>query len=67
MFDIPVIAFIVIGYSAAIVAVAKLGAPQADAFAGLFDHSFELGRARGIQETDVPRFVFRDPAPVSAA
>jgi hypothetical protein len=49
------------------VAVAKLGAPQTDAFAGLFARSFELGRARGIHETDVPRFVFRDPAPVSAA
>jgi hypothetical protein len=67
VFDISVIVFIVIGYAAAIVAVAKLGAPHADAFAGLFDRSFELGRARGIQETDVPRFVFRDPASVSAA
>ena len=65
MLDIPTTLFVLAGFAFIFVVGAKLGAGSTDSLAGLFAYEPMPPRPRGVQETELPRFVFRD-APVSA-
>ena len=58
--DIPTIAFVFAGFAFILVVGAKLGAGSTDSVAGLFRLEAMPPRPRGVQEEDLPRFVFRD-------
>jgi hypothetical protein len=56
------------GFAFVIVVGAKLGAGGTDSVIGLFRFEDMPPRPHGVQETDLPRFVFRDSkSPASGA
>ena len=58
--DILTILSIFAGFAFIIVVGAKLGAGGTDSVLGLFRFEDLPARPRGVQETDLPRFVFHD-------
>ena len=70
--DILTVLTVLAGFAFVIVVGAKLGAGSPESLAGLFVYQDMPDRPRGVQETDLPRFVFRDtptthPSPARAA
>jgi hypothetical protein len=59
MFDVLTILTLFAGYILILVVGAKLGAGT-DSLAGLFTYRGIPSRPQGVQETDLPPFVFRD-------
>ncbi len=63
--DIITILSVVAGFAFVIVVGAKLGAGS-DSVIGLYRFEQMPPRPRGVQETDLPRFVFRDSKDLAA-
>jgi hypothetical protein len=61
--DILTILSIFAGFAFIVVVGAKLGAGAGDSLLGLFRFEDMPPRPRGVQETDLPRFVFHDTKP----
>lgn len=55
------------GFLFVIVVGAKLGAGSTDSIAGLFVLPAMPPRPRGVQENDLPPFVFRDAKPIGTS
>ena len=67
MFELLTLATVVAGFVFVILAGAMLGTSSLDSFSRLFIVDSTMpDRPRRMQEEDLPRFVFRDAAPVSA-
>lgn len=60
MFDMLTTISLLAGFALIIVVGAKLGAGSPESLAGLFALEPMPARPRGVQEDDLPRFVFRD-------
>ncbi len=57
----------IVGFAVIVVAGARLGAGSVDSIAEIWVSPTPLDRPRGVQEEDLPRFVFRDSAPSGSA
>ncbi len=64
--DIITVLSLVAGFAFIIVVGAKLGAGSTDSVIGLFRFEAMPPRPHGVQESDLPRFVFRDSKDVAA-
>jgi hypothetical protein len=58
--DILTIAAVIAGFAFVIVAIAMLGAGSHDSLADMLVSPTMPARPRGVQESDLPRFNFRD-------
>lgn len=65
--DILSILFVFAGFAFILAVGAKLGAGWTNSVIGLFRFEEMAPRPRGVQESDVPRFVFRDSKDVAAS
>lgn len=60
MSDIFIIAAVIAGFAFVIVAAAKLGAGSHDSLVDMLVSPTMPARPQGVQENDLPRFIFRD-------
>ena len=60
MSDILTFAAAIAGFAFVIVAAAMLGAGSHDSLADMFVSPTMPARPQGVQESDLPRFIFRD-------
>ena len=60
MSDILTIVAVVAGFALFIVVAAKLGGAMPDSLSGMFALEQLPARPQGVQEDDLPRFVFHD-------
>ena len=60
MSDILTVVAIFAGFTLFVLAVAKLGGSKPDSLSGLFTLEPLPARPQGVQEDDLPRFVFHD-------
>ncbi len=58
MFDIVTTLAVIAGFAFVFVVFAKLGVGEPDSLTGLFVSPAMPLRPRGVQESDLPRFVF---------
>jgi hypothetical protein len=61
------IIFAIAAFVLVILAIGKLGAGLDDSVSGLFLFPTMPARPRGVQETDLPRFVFQDSKSVDTS
>lgn len=60
MFEILITTLSLAGFAFVVAAAARLGAGSSDSLAGMLASPTMPPRPRGVQEDDLPRFVFRD-------
>ncbi len=64
MLEILTVAAVIAGFACIVAVGAKLGAGSPNSLTGLFVSPNQPPRPRGVQESDLPPFVFRDTNPI---